>query len=75
MLRGGGLSDLTGGEVFATMYDVGPALDRILGDTSHYYLLGYWPSGKTRELHSIDLKVPRRGVQVFARRLRGNPLI
>jgi VWFA-related protein len=73
MLRGGGLSDLTGGEVFATMYDVGPALDRILSDTSHYYMLGYWPSGKRRELHSIDLKVPRRGVQVYARRLRGNP--
>ena len=64
ILRGGGLSDLTGGEVFATMYDVGPGIDRILSDTSNYYMLGYWPSGKARELHSIDLKVSRRGVQI-----------
>jgi hypothetical protein len=72
ILRGGGLSDLTGGEVFATMYNVGPAIDRILSNVSNYYMLGYWPSGKTRELHSIDVKVSRRGVQVSARRLRGN---
>jgi VWFA-related protein len=71
-LSGGGLSDLTGGEVFATMYDVGPAIDRILSDMSNYYMLGYWPSEKARELHSIDVKVPRQGVHVYARRLRGN---
>ena len=71
-LRGGGLSDLTGGEVFATMYDVGPAIDRILQDASNYYMLGYWPSGKSREVHSIDVKVSRRGVKVHARRRRGN---
>ena len=72
MLRGGGLADLTGGEVFATMYDVGPAIDRILQDATHYYVLGYWPAGKSREVHSIDVKVAKRGVRVRVRHRRGN---
>lgn len=71
-LHGAGLPDLTGGEVFATTYDVGHAIDRILQEASHYYMLGYWPSGKSREVHSIDVKVSRRGVKVHARRRRGN---
>jgi hypothetical protein len=72
ILRGGGLAELTGGEVFATMYDVGPAIDRILRDAGSYYMLGYWPTGKSREIHSIDVKVARRGLKVHARRRRGN---
>jgi hypothetical protein len=72
ILRGGGLADLTGGEVFATMYDIGPAIDRILRDAGSYYMLGYWPTGKSRELHSIDVKVARRGLKLHARRRRGN---
>ena len=71
-LRGGGLADLTGGEVFATMHDIGPAIDRILRDAASHYMLGYWPTGKSRELHSIDVKVARRGLKVHARRRRGN---
>ena len=46
--------------------------DRILQDASSYYMLGYWPSGKPREVHSIDVKVSRRGVKVHARHRRGN---
>ena len=72
MLRGGGLVDLTGGEVLATMYDVGPAIDRILRDAESYYMLGYWPTGQSRELHSIDVKVARRGANAHARHKRGN---
>jgi VWFA-related protein len=71
-LRGGGLADLTGGEIFATMYDVGPAIDRILRDAASHYMLGYWPTGKSKEIHSIDVKVARRGLRVHARRRRGN---
>jgi len=71
-LRGGGLSDYTGGEVFATTYDLGPAIDRILRDANHHYMLGYWPDGKSRELHSIDVKVARHGARVHARRRRGD---
>jgi hypothetical protein len=72
ILRGGGLVDLTGGEVFATMSDIGPAIDRILRDAGNYYMLGYWPTGKARELHSIEVKVARRGVKAHARHKRGN---
>ena len=72
MLRGGGLVDLTGGQLFATMHDVGPAIDRILRDGSSYYMLGYWPGAKSREIHSIDIKVDRRGAKVYARHRRGN---
>jgi hypothetical protein len=35
-------------------------------------MLGYWPTGKSREIHSIDVKVARRGLKVHARRRRGN---
>ena len=72
-LRGGGLVEFTGGEVFATTYDVGPAIDRIFQDAANYYVLGYWPQpdGKPRALHSIEVKSPRRGLKVRARRARG----
>jgi hypothetical protein len=73
ILLSGGLVAFTGGEVFARTYDVGPAIDRILRDASNYYMLGYWPTaGKARELHSIDVKVARRGMKVHARHKRGN---
>jgi VWFA-related protein len=71
-LRGGGLADLTGGEVFATMYNIGPAIDRILRDAASHYMLGYWPTGKSKEVHTIDVKVTQRGLKVHARRRRGN---
>ena len=70
-LRGGGVIEFTGGELFATSYDVGPAIDRILRDANHYYRIGYWPTGKVRELHDVDVKVTRKGVKVHARRKRG----
>ena len=68
---GGGLAQLTGGEVFATTFDVGPAIDRILRDASHYYLLGYWPGEHTKLLHDLEVKVSRKGAKVHARRQRG----
>jgi hypothetical protein len=71
-IRGGGLPQYTGGEVFASNYDIGPAIDRILQDGSHYYMAGYWPSaGKPRELHSISVQTARKGLKVRVRRQRG----
>ncbi len=71
-LRGGGVPDFTGGEVFSTNYDVGPAIDRILQHANNYYMAGYWPGeGKPRELHSIRVQVKTRGAKVIARRQRG----
>lgn len=70
--RKGGLVDLTGGTLFPAAYDVGPAVERILRDAANYYVLGYWPSGKLKDLYSIDVKVNRSGLTVQARRRRGH---
>jgi VWFA-related protein len=73
-MRGGGLVESSGGEFFASSYDVGPAIRRVLQDASNYYLLGYWPAqeAKPRDLHSIEVKALKSGVKVRARRQRGN---
>jgi len=69
-LRVGGMPEMTGGEVFASTYDVGPPIDRILRDAANYYVLGYWPARASRSLHRVEVKVARRGAHVHARRLR-----
>jgi len=70
-LRGGGLPDMTGGEVFTPNSDLGPAIDRILRDASNHYVLGYWPADSTpRKLHRVEVKTSRRGARLHARRLR-----
>jgi VWFA-related protein len=69
-LRAGGLPEVTGGELFASSYDVGPPIDRILRDAGTYYVLGYWPVAASRGLHKVDVKVDRRGAHVHARKLR-----
>ena len=71
----GSLSDLTGGDGFRNTNDIGRVIDIVRRDTGAYYLLGYWPSAaasaSSKELHTIDVKVNRRGLRVRARRLRG----
>ena len=67
-----GLVAVTGGTVFRGASDFRPILDRIWQDAGHHYLLGYWPPASSKELHSISVKVTRKGVHVLARRLRGN---
>jgi VWFA-related protein len=69
-MRAGGLPEMSGGEVFASSYNVGPPIDRILRDAANYYVLGYWPVSATRKLHRVDVKVNSRGARVHARRLR-----
>lgn len=64
------LTDFTGGEEFASSYDFGPAIDRILQDASNYYVLGYWPAASRRDTHRIQVKVNARGVKVHARKAR-----
>jgi len=65
-----GLSELTGGQLFANGNDFVRYADTIWRDASHYYLLGYWPSSQHRAVHSIDVKVSRKGVRVRARKRR-----
>jgi hypothetical protein len=62
---------LTGSEVFATVYDVGPAIDGILSDASNYYMLGYCPQQRCENSIPLSLKVARRDVKVHALGLRG----
>lgn len=70
VVRGGGLADMTGGEVFTPTSDIGTAIDRILRDAANYYVLGYWPAGPPREVHRVEVKVRQKGARVHARRLR-----
>ena len=52
--------------------EVARQIDRIIRDADNYYVLGYWPDAKPRELHTIDVKVKHRGAKVHARRRRGD---
>lgn len=70
-LSSGGIIDATGGELFGSSSDLRPAVRRIWEDASHHYLLGYWPSGSSRQLHSIQVRVAGKGRHVLSRRVRG----
>jgi VWFA-related protein len=67
----GSIADATGGEVFRNTSDITRLIDIVRRDAGNYYLLGYWPSASKSELHSIEVKVNRRGLRVRARRYRG----
>jgi VWFA-related protein len=71
-VSGEGIVEVTGGTVFRNASDFRPLLDRIWQDAGHHYLLGYWPPTSSKDLHSISVKVARKGVNVLARRQRGN---
>ena len=65
------IAEITGGEGFRNTNDIGRVIDIVRRDTGTYYLLGYWPPASSKETHSIDVKVNKRGLHVRARRLRG----
>jgi len=65
-----GIARMTGGDAFANSSSFDTFVDGIWRDAGHYYLLGYWPAASSRELHSIDVKVSRKGARVRARRRR-----
>jgi hypothetical protein len=72
-LVNGSIAEATGGEGFRNTTDVSRVIDIVRRDTGNYYLLGYWPaaSASSREIHSIEVKINKRGVRVRARRVRG----
>ena len=63
------LATLTRGAVFSTMGSAAP-FERIAREISGYYLLGFEPQGSDRDGkdHVVDVKVPRPGLTVRARR-------
>jgi len=69
---GGGLVDETGGADFVASNNFERAADLVWGEASHYYLLGYTPVARKRDLHTIDVKVKHAGAHVHARRHRGD---
>jgi len=71
-LQQAGLITHTGGAAFMNSNAFDRAVDRVWREAGHYYLLGYEPTSKPRELHKIEVKVARKGLQVHARRLRGD---
>ena len=70
-LSGVTIADATGGEVFVNTTDVARAIDIVRRDTGNYYLLGYWPAASDKPIHSVDVRVKKRGLHVRARRVRG----
>jgi len=70
-ITGGTIADITGGEVFLNTTDLNRPIDIVRRETGNYYLLGYWPTASDKPLHSIEIKVNKRGVRVKARRVRG----
>ena len=69
---GGGLADQTGGEIFAESNSFRRVAESIWDQAGHYYLLGYAPTSRPRDLHTIDVKVKRTHTDVRARRARGD---
>jgi len=65
------IADATGGDVFRNTSDITRVIDIVRRDTGNYYLLGYWPPASKNALHSIEVKVNKRGLRVRARRSRG----
>lgn len=64
------LADQTGGLAVVDTNDYATAFDRIIRDTSAYYILGYYPTDDRRDgrFREIEVRVKRPGLQVRARR-------
>jgi VWFA-related protein len=64
------LSEDTGGFLIRDTNDIGSAFRRIDEDSRIHYLLTYSPSNETFDgkFRSIDVKIARPGVQIFARK-------
>ena len=69
---GDGLVDHTGGTDFGRSNNFARAADAIWEAAGHYYLLGYTPTARPRDLHEIDVKMKPRGLHVRARLNRGD---
>lgn len=67
-----GLVDDSGGGDFARSNDFRRAAEMIWNEAGHYYLLGYTPTARPRDLHTIDVSMRRPGLHVRARRRRGD---
>jgi len=62
------IADLTGGLPFYNNNDIADLLGRAAGDSSEYYLVGYYRTGKPKVgWHKLKVNVSERGAHVRAR--------
>jgi VWFA-related protein len=69
---GDGLVENSGGGDFARSNDFQRAARMIWDEAGHYYLLGYTPTARPRDLHTIDVSIRRPGMRLRVRRRRGD---
>jgi VWFA-related protein len=69
---GYGLVDNSGGGDFARSNDFSRAARMIWEEAGHYYLLGYTPTARPRDLHTIDVSMRRSKLHLHVRRRRGD---
>jgi VWFA-related protein len=64
------LAEETGGFASINSNDFSDAFDRVVRDSSNYYLLGYYPTNDRRDgrVRRIQVRVTRPGLRVFARK-------
>ena len=64
------LADQTGGVAFLNTNDTNGALDRIVVESSSYYILGYYapPGRRDGRFRTVDVKVTKPGLRVRARK-------
>lgn len=64
------LAESTGGFASVNSNDFSNAFERVVRDSSNYYLLGYYPTNTKRDgrIRRIEVKVNRPNVKVFARK-------
>ena len=64
------MADSTGGFAAVDRNDIGPAFERIIEESSEYYVLGYTPLKRSKpgEFRAIDVRVSRPGLRVVARK-------
>lgn len=69
------LSEETGGFAAVNRNDLANAFDRIVQDTSSYYVLAYYPPSDKRDgkFHRIEVKTTRPGLTVRSRRGYASP--
>jgi hypothetical protein len=59
-------------DALQTVARVARQLLPVVHEAGHYYLLGYTPTARSRELHSIDVSTRPSGLRVRARHRRGD---
>jgi len=66
------IADVTGGDVFLNVTEMTRPIDVVRRDTGNYYMLGYWSPQSDKPLHTLDVRVSKRGAHVRVRRVRGD---